>query len=122
MPEHIHLLISDAEDAAPSTVIQVLKQKTAWTILPEVRKSRGPIEHLWQERFYDFNVWSAKKEAEKLTYMHNNPVKRGLVSSPEDWRWSSCRCYATGKQGTVKVKVQERPLRIKRVTARKFAG
>ena len=30
---------------------------------------------------------------EKLDYMHANPVKRGLVSSPEEWPWSSFRFY-----------------------------
>jgi hypothetical protein len=25
--------------------------------------------------------------------MHHNPVKRGLVSSPGDWLWSSWRFY-----------------------------
>jgi len=31
---------------------------------------------------------------EKLDYMHANPVKCGLVSSPEEWPWSSFRfCY-----------------------------
>jgi hypothetical protein len=34
-----------------------------------------------------------KKELEKLDYMHNNPVTRGLVSSPGDWPWSSWRFY-----------------------------
>jgi hypothetical protein len=38
-----------------------------------------------QRRFYDLNVWSAKKISEKLDYMHNNPAKRGLVASPEQW-------------------------------------
>jgi hypothetical protein len=33
--------------------------------------------HLWQRRFYDFNVWSYKKKLEKLNYMHFNPMKRG---------------------------------------------
>ena len=28
-----------------------------------------------------------------LDYMHNNPVTRGLVSSPGDWPWSSWRFY-----------------------------
>jgi putative transposase len=28
-----------------------------------------------------------------LNYMHNNPVKRGLVSAPGDWPWSSWRFY-----------------------------
>jgi len=36
-------------------------------------------------------VWTAKKETEKLKYMHRNPVVRGLVASPELWAWSSFR-------------------------------
>jgi REP element-mobilizing transposase RayT len=31
------------------------------------------------------NIWTAKKREEKLNYMHNNPVKRGLVKQPGDW-------------------------------------
>ena len=42
------------------------------------------------------------KRIEKLDYIHTNPVKRGLVASPEDWRWSSCRHYQTGHQGRVR--------------------
>src|SRR6184192_294482 len=34
---------------------------------------------------------SARKRVEKLRYMHRNPVKRGLVESPEQWAWSSFR-------------------------------
>jgi putative transposase len=30
---------------------------------------------------------------EKLKYMHRNPVTRGLVEKPEDWRWSSFGHY-----------------------------
>ncbi|MGD0007471.1 MAG: hypothetical protein ABSE93_02850 [Terriglobia bacterium] len=40
-----------------------------------------------------FHVYSEKKRREKLDYMHNNPVKRGLVSSPGDWPWSSWGFY-----------------------------
>jgi putative transposase len=39
------------------------------------------------------NIWTAKKVEEKLNYMHNNPVKRGLVKEPGDWAWSSWRFY-----------------------------
>jgi hypothetical protein len=28
------------------------------------------------------NIWTPKKRDEKLNYLHNNPVKRGLVSHP----------------------------------------
>jgi REP element-mobilizing transposase RayT len=48
-------------------------------------------------RYYDFNVWSRRKLVEKLRYIHRNPVERGLVASPELWRWSSYRAYALGE-------------------------
>jgi hypothetical protein len=31
-------------------------------------------KHVWQRRFHDFNVWTARKRIEKLRYMHGNPV------------------------------------------------
>ena len=65
----------------------------------------GPERSFWQARFYDFNVWSEKKRFEKLRYMHSNPVKRGLVDSPEQWRWSSDRYYDFGEAGPVRVNV-----------------
>jgi putative transposase len=34
-------------------------------------------EHVWQKRFYDFNMWSERKHLKKLRYLHYNPVKRG---------------------------------------------
>ena len=39
---------------------------------------------------------------EKLGYMHDNPVKRGLVPKPEQWSWSSYRSYAYGEAEAVK--------------------
>jgi len=113
MPEHIHLLISEPEVGTPSTVMQVLKQRTARALLPRYKKPdsrqtnffeeparRAPF---WQARFYDFNVWTKKKRVEKLKYMHRNPVKRRLAASPEDWRWSSYRFYALSEVGAFRV-------------------
>jgi len=114
MPEHIHLLITEPEVGTPSTIMQVLKQRTAHALLPK-RKRRDPRRRLlfgdepkrafWQDRFYDFNVWSTKKRVEKLRYMHRNPVKRGLVDSPELWAWSSCRHCLLDEAGPVQVDV-----------------
>ena len=110
MPEHIHVLITEPEATTLSTVMQVLKQRTARARLPQ-RKRRDPRQRalfgeepkraFWQARFYDFNVWTSKKRVEKLRYMHRNPVKRGLVDSPEQWRWSSYRYYLLDEAGPV---------------------
>jgi len=88
MPEHIHLLMSEPEVGTASTVMQVLKQRTARALLPKLRRcdprqiklfGESPVRApFWQARFYDFNVWTDKKWDGKLRYMHDNPVKRGL--------------------------------------------
>ncbi len=75
---------------------------------PTSRKAREvghphAAQHIWQKRFYDFNVWTEHKRIEKLRYMHRNPVKRGLVASPELWRWSSFRTYFLGEAGLARV-------------------
>jgi putative transposase len=57
----------------------------------------------WPARYYDFNVHSEEKRVEKLRYMHRNPVRRGLVARPEEWRWSSFRHYLTGEVGSVEI-------------------
>src|SRR5438128_2165871 len=77
MPEHFHILMTEPEQGNPSTVMQALKQRFNQSLRHENGRSIK-VGHVWQERFYDFNVWSEKKETEKLRYMHCNPVKRGL--------------------------------------------
>ena len=114
MPEHVHLLVSEPERGSLATALQLLKQ-TSSRISHRQRASsqqelfseaevRSPF---WQTRYYDFNVWTAKKRIEKLKYMHRNPVTRGLCRTPEDWRWSSYRSYAFGESG--KVLLNQRP-------------
>jgi REP-associated tyrosine transposase len=61
------------------------------------------LPRFWQPRFYDFNVYSAKKRREKLEYMHANPVKRGLVNHPGGWIWSSFLFYEGGEPGLVPI-------------------
>jgi len=116
MPEHVHLLLSEPQVGNPSKVMQVLKQRVARQVLRRKTNPRQtelfvePLaeEHFWQRRFHDFNVWTARKRIEKLRYIHRNPVKRGLVSAPELWAWSSFRWYALGESGVVKVNEAEK--------------
>jgi putative transposase len=111
MPEHVHLLVSEPEKKSLAVAIQLLKQNTSRLLK---RRKRSDLRQgrlfageddcpFWQVRYYDFNVWSEKKRVEKLKYMHRNPVQRGLVEKPEDWRWSSYRAYAFGEEGPVKL-------------------
>jgi putative transposase len=114
MPEHVHLLIGESQRGNPSVVMQALKQGFARRLLAQFRRTADSHQpslwniaveegRIWQHRFYDFVVFTAKKRVEKLGYIHNNPVKRGLVLEPEQWRWSSYRAYALEERGPVLV-------------------
>ncbi|MGH3426320.1 MAG: REP-associated tyrosine transposase [Candidatus Dormibacteraceae bacterium] len=93
MPEHVHLLVSEPERDLLSTAIKAIKLSVA-------RRYGG---RFWQDRYYDFNVWSRKKHEEKIRYIHCNPVRRGLVDRPEDWPWSSFRHHYDGTHGVVEI-------------------
>jgi putative transposase len=94
MPEHVHLLVSEPSTGPLARALHALKLSMS---------KRQPRRPFWQARYYDFNVFTARKHVEKLRYMHRNPVKRGLVERPEDWQWSSFRHYAAGVRGTVEI-------------------
>ena len=94
MPEHVHLLVNEPRNQPLAAAIKALKLSVA------LRRRERPF---WQARYFDFNVWTAEKVTKKLKYLHRNPVTRGLVAGPEDWRWSSYRHYATGIEGVVEV-------------------
>jgi putative transposase len=104
MPEHFHLLITEPKVGRLSLMMQILKQRVS----RRRRKKKKPANQMtlwenqparafWQRRYYDFIVFRERKHVEKLRYMHRNPVKRGLVAAPEQWRWSSFRHYSLGE-------------------------
>ncbi len=96
MPTHIHLLLSEPQDRPLSTAIQVIKQRFARTRIEQ---------EVWELRYYDFNVFTARKRIEKIEYMHNNPVTAGLVATPRDWLWSSYRAYVGLEAGLARITI-----------------
>jgi putative transposase len=123
MPEHVHLLLSEPERSSLAVALQMLKQISSRKLHkldgpqmdgpykmggprfrpPLAKRGEQVDQPIWQKRYYDFNVFSDHKRIEKLRYMHRNPVKRGLVEKPEDWKWSSYRHYLTGMEGVVEI-------------------
>jgi putative transposase len=115
MPNHVHLLVSEPPKGTPAVVLEALKQRVSRDLRRNERhaaagqsqvppkKSGEELPRFWQPRFYDFNVYSAKKRREKLEYMHANPVERGLVNDPAAWMWSSYSFYEKGEPGVVKI-------------------
>jgi putative transposase len=96
MPEHIHLLINEPPSILVAQFLKALKQIAS-------RKLRGDRRRFWQDRYFDANIHGEAARSEVIRYIHRNPVKRGLVASPGDYRWSSFNHYATGIRGVVEI-------------------
>ena len=88
-------------------IIDDLQSKGADKALQRLRFSKRAhkqdrVYQLWQEGSHAEMVYSESVMRQKLEYIHNNPVKRGYVDLPEQWRYSSARNYA-GMPGLIEV-------------------
>ncbi len=103
MPEHVHLLVSEPEAEMLAKAIQALKISVARRAKPGRSESSFPF---WQKRYYDHNVRGPESFVRKLRYIHRNPVRRGLVDTPGNWKWSSFLHYMTAEMGPVEIESQ----------------
>ena len=82
MPNHIHLIAGLKEGGSGIA-------KFMHSLKGMVRKELVGNIKLWQDRFDDLVLTSEEQFNIKLDYIHNNPVKSGLVTRPGDWPYSS---------------------------------
>jgi REP element-mobilizing transposase RayT len=88
MPEHVHMMLTPLRDekAWPYPVASILKLIKG-TSAREINKLRGQCGPVWQEESFDHVLRREESFGEKLEYIRMNPVRRGLVERPEDYRW-----------------------------------
>jgi REP element-mobilizing transposase RayT len=106
MPDHWHALNGLTQPLTISQVMHDVKKLSARKLNGQ-RRTSGP---LWQHQFWDRFLRHQKELIERLEYMHRNPVRRGLVNRPEDWRWSSYLDFTPGAAVEA-----SRPIQIDRV-------
>lgn len=102
MPDHWHALIWPRPPFTISRAVQSVKWQAA-SLLNRRRVARGAV---WQHQFWDRFVRHERELAERLDYMHLNPVRKGLVKTPADWRWSSYGNFSLEKQQVAACPVQ----------------
>ena len=103
MPEHVHLLLSEPERASLARAMQSLKSASARMARDKPTEGMAGRAPFWQVRYYDRYMRDYDEFSEKLRYIHRNPLKRGLCSSPEQWPWSSFRHYWNGADVGVEI-------------------
>ena len=102
MPDHIHCVILPNENTNISNIIRDFKKHTAKRLselinddeieIKDINK-KAKVYKIWQDGFYDFNIYSQKKLIEKLNYIHSDPVRSKLIENMEDSLYSSYRAY-----------------------------
>jgi REP-associated tyrosine transposase len=87
MPDHLHAILFINEETTISDALMRFKIATSRRITP----LRG--HPIWQSRFYDRALRTRGEYDATRSYIHMNPVRRGLVADPIDWPWSSARWF-----------------------------
>jgi len=95
-------IIHNLKSYTAKEIIEYLKKdKCKWILhLLKYYKKRYKTEseyQFWQAGSHPEMIISEKMLKQKIEYIHFNPVKAGLVTEPEDWRYSSAGYYA-GKE------------------------
>jgi putative transposase len=85
MPDHFHVLLTPGQGTALERAVQFIKGGSARRI-GEAMNFRFP---LWQRGFSDHRIRDMADYAAHVGYLEQNPVKRKLVASPLEYRWSS---------------------------------
>ncbi|MBI3950794.1 MAG: transposase [Acidobacteria bacterium] len=106
MPDHVHLLTdspykpSEVSRRLKGTiahrVIEYLKEKGYESSLRKLRHEEWKRHHrysLWGHESNVFSVFSESVFMQKVNYIHQNPVRAGLVERAIDYRWSSARYW-----------------------------
>jgi REP element-mobilizing transposase RayT len=105
MPDHVHLILTplanrDRMCMYPlSEILWAIKSASAHRI----NKSLGRKGKVWQDEYFDNAIARSESLQQKIKYVRQNPVRAGLVSRAEDyrWLWESPQVKATGKKPEV---------------------
>ena len=85
MPNHVHVLIEMNGEWSLSSILKGWKSFTAH----EANKLLGRKGKFWMQEYFDRYIRNERHFQNVVQYIDNNPVKAGLVSSPEEWPWST---------------------------------
>ena len=124
MPEHVHVVLQPLPGVKMQTVLWHVKRPVTAAALawagnhcPDFLASMADVQpcgkvayRFWQRGGgYDRNLRSASDMHEKIAYIHENPVRRGLARRPEDWPHSSAADWILRKPGPVPIDWDEVP-------------
>lgn len=121
MPNHIHLIVYDAEfdnlrlqktltsfrKFTGSNLANYMDQNLANSISVVTRRKQleDRARQVWQPGWHAEGLASEKFLFQKINYVHENPVRKGYVRYPEHWVNSSAGYWFSGEEGIIPVEL-----------------
>jgi REP element-mobilizing transposase RayT len=123
MSNHLHLIISSQINRL-SDIMRDFKKYTSKQIIIAIQNNERESRKTWMLNMFgyagrgnndnkDFQFWrngyhpivldSPMKIEQRLTYLHENPVKAGIVREPQDYKYSSAIDYYTKTKGLLTI-------------------
>jgi len=114
MSNHLHLIVSATEGAHLSDILRDFKKFTSKPIIKAIQENhresrrewmldifksegqqnaRNVFNQFWRQTNHPIELRSRRMKYQRLDYLHNNPVKAGIVTSPEYYKYSSAVSY-----------------------------
>jgi putative transposase len=120
MPSHFHWIVEiNPSYGSISDIMRDIKKQSAWDLMDALKRERkfgllnlfarcaknyeSQQRKLWMPRFDDKAIQSEQALLGILDYIHNNPVKAGMVDTPEEFLYSSARNYYLDDHSVIKV-------------------
>ncbi len=108
MTNHFHLILSvdniskfmkELKSYTAHEIINLLKKHEEFSLLEQLESNKKSHKtssryQIWQEGFHPQQILSEEMLLQKIEYIHQNPVRAGIVNNPEDWKYSSSSNYS----------------------------
>ena len=123
MTNHVHLIVSSDTNKIEN-LVRDIKKYSSKQIIAAIQESKTESRKEWMLNLFsyagknnsnnkDFQFWkqdyhpielnSANKSKDRLDYLHENPVRSGLVWEPWHYKYSSAIDYYTNEHGLLKI-------------------
>ncbi len=119
MPDHIHLVIWPCGSSCVPDIMRDFKKFVAVRIVRQARvediqpwvsafqqagqETKRSKNKVWQDSYWDVNVYTERFLRQKLNYVHRNPVRAGLAKEPGAYAYSSYRNYVLDDQQLIEI-------------------
>lgn len=98
MPDHFHTIMLPLK----GTISDIMRNIKAYTG-NAIRNRTGINSHIWQDSFYEHKILDTEDLITKLNYIHENPLRKGIVQDLGDYSYSSYINFYTDKKPVLEI-------------------